>query len=159
MIVDEEHRFGVAHKERLKQLRKLVDVLTLTATPIPRTLQMAFSGMRDLSVMQTPPPDRIAVRTQVARVSEDLIREAVDRELRRGGQVFFVHNRIETIGEIADYVRRMVPSARHRRRARADVGRTRSRRPCSRSCGATSTCWCAPRSSSRASTSPTPTRS
>jgi transcription-repair coupling factor (superfamily II helicase) len=112
LIVDEEHRFGVAHKERLKQLRKLVDVLTLTATPIPRTLQMAFSGMRDLSVIQTPPPDRIAVRTQVARVSEDLIREAIDRELHRGGQVFFVHNRIETIGEIADYVRRVVPSAR-----------------------------------------------
>jgi transcription-repair coupling factor (superfamily II helicase) len=73
---------------------------------------MAFSGMRDLSVIQTPPPDRIAVRTQVARVSEDLIREAIDRELHRGGQVFFVHNRIETIGEIADYVRRVVPSAR-----------------------------------------------
>ena len=112
VIVDEEHRFGVAHKERLKQLRKLVDVLTLTATPIPRTLQMAFSGMRDLSVIQTPPPDRIAVRTQVARVSEELIREAVDRELHRGGQVFFVHNRIETIAEIADYVRRTVPNAR-----------------------------------------------
>ncbi|MFI5314304.1 MAG: transcription-repair coupling factor [Myxococcota bacterium] len=112
VIVDEEHRFGVAHKERLKQLRKLVDVLTLTATPIPRTLQMAFSGMRDLSVLQTPPPDRIAVRTQVARVAEDLIREAVDRELRRGGQVFFVHNRVETIGEIADYLQRVVPSAR-----------------------------------------------
>ena len=112
LIVDEEHRFGVAHKERLKQMRKLVDVLTLTATPIPRTLQMAFSGMRDLSVLQTPPPDRIAVRTQVARVSEELTREAVDRELHRGGQVFFVHNRIETIGEIADYLRRIVPSAR-----------------------------------------------
>ncbi len=112
LIVDEEHRFGVAHKERLKQLKKLVDVLTLTATPIPRTLQMAFSGMRDLSVLQTPPPDRIAVRTQVARVSEELIREAVDRELRRGGQVFFVHNRIETIDEIADYLRRVVPAAR-----------------------------------------------
>ena len=112
VIVDEEHRFGVAHKERLKQLRKLVDVLTLTATPIPRTLQLAFSGMRDLSVIQTPPPDRIAVRTQVARVSEDLIKEAVDRELRRGGQVFFVHNRIETIGEIADYLQRVVPNAR-----------------------------------------------
>jgi len=112
VIVDEEHRFGVADKERLKQLRKLVDVLTLTATPIPRTLQLAFSGMRDLSVLQTPPPDRIAVRTQVARVSEDLIRESIDRELRRGGQVFFVHNRVETIGEIADYLRRVVPTAR-----------------------------------------------
>jgi transcription-repair coupling factor (superfamily II helicase) len=112
LIVDEEHRFGVAHKERLKQMKKLVDVLTLTATPIPRTLQMAFSGMRDLSVLQTPPPDRIAVRTQVARVSEDLMREAVDRELRRGGQVFFVHNRIETIQANADHVKRIAPRAR-----------------------------------------------
>ncbi|HTO71781.1 MAG TPA: transcription-repair coupling factor [Myxococcota bacterium] len=112
VIVDEEHRFGVAHKERLKQLRKLVDVLTLTATPIPRTLQLAFSGMRDLSVIQTPPVDRIAVRTEVARVSEELIREAVQRELRRGGQVFFVHNRIETIAEISDYLKRVVPEAR-----------------------------------------------
>ncbi len=112
VIVDEEHRFGVAHKERLKQLRKLVDVLTLSATPIPRTLQMSFSGMRDLSVITTPPPDRTAVRTQVARVSEELIAEAVDRELRRGGQVFFVHNRIETIGEIASYLQRIVPGAR-----------------------------------------------
>ncbi len=112
VIVDEEHRFGVAHKERLKQLRKLVDVLTLSATPIPRTLQMAFSGMRDLSVIATPPPDRTAVRTQVARVSEELIAESVERELRRGGQVFFVHNRIETIVEIASYLQRILPAAR-----------------------------------------------
>jgi len=112
VIVDEEHRFGVAHKERLKQLRKLVDVLTLSATPIPRTLQMAFSGMRDLSVIATPPPDRTAVRTQVTRLSEELIREAVEREVRRGGQVFFVHNRIETIAEIAEYLQQILPSAR-----------------------------------------------
>jgi transcription-repair coupling factor (superfamily II helicase) len=112
LVVDEEHRFGVAHKERLKQLRKLVDVLTLSATPIPRTLQMAFSGMRDLSVITTPPPDRTAVRTQVARVSEELIAESVERELRRGGQVFFVHNRIETIVEIAAYLQRILPTAR-----------------------------------------------
>ncbi|MEX2205382.1 MAG: transcription-repair coupling factor [Myxococcota bacterium] len=112
VIVDEEHRFGVAHKERLKQLRKLVDVLTLSATPIPRTLQMAFSGMRDLSVIATPPPERTAVRTQVARFAEELIVEAVERELRRGGQVFFVHNRIETITEIASYLQRILPAAR-----------------------------------------------
>ena len=112
VIVDEEHRFGVAHKERLKQLRKLVDVLTLSATPIPRTLQMAFSGMRDLSVIATPPPERTAVRTQVARVSEELICEAIEREVRRGGQVFFVHNRIETIAEIAGYLQRILPAAR-----------------------------------------------
>ena len=112
IIIDEEHRFGVAHKERLKQLRKLVDVLTLSATPIPRTLQMAFSGMRDLSVMTTPPPDRIAVRTQVCRFSDEIVRDAVDRELRRGGQVFCVHNRVETIAEFGGYLQRTLPDAR-----------------------------------------------
>ncbi len=111
IIVDEEHRFGVAHKERLKQLRKLVDVLTLSATPIPRTLQMAFSGMRDLSVITTPPPDRIAVRTQVCRFSDEIIQEAVERERRRGGQVFFVHNRIETIAEFGEYLQGILPDA------------------------------------------------
>ncbi len=112
VVIDEEHRFGVAHKERLKQLRKLVDVLTLTATPIPRTLHMAFSGMRDLSVITTPPPDRVAVRTQVCRFGDEIVREAIERELRRGGQVFFVHNRVETIEEIAGYLRRLLPDAR-----------------------------------------------
>jgi transcription-repair coupling factor (superfamily II helicase) len=87
LVVDEEHRFGVGHKERIKQLRKTVDVLTLTATPIPRTLQMAFTGLRDLSVINTPPADRMAIRTQVCRFSESLIREAILREVRRGGQV------------------------------------------------------------------------
>ncbi len=112
VIVDEEHRFGVAHKERLKQLRKLVDVLTLSATPIPRTLQLAFSGMRDLSLITTPPPDRTAIRTQVCRASDEIIREAVDREMRRGGQVFFVHNRVETIYEYGAYLQRVLPTAR-----------------------------------------------
>ncbi len=112
LIVDEEHRFGVAHKERLKQMRKLVDVLTLSATPIPRTLQLAFSEMRDLSLITTPPPDRTSVRTQVCRQSEEIIREAVDRELRRGGQVFFVHNRVETINEFGGYLGRMLPDAK-----------------------------------------------
>jgi transcription-repair coupling factor (superfamily II helicase) len=112
LIVDEEHRFGVAHKERIKRLRKSVDVLTLTATPIPRTLQMAFTGLRDLSVIHTPPADRLAIRTQVARWSESLIREAVLRELRRGGQVFFVHNRVHSIGDVADLLGRIVPEAR-----------------------------------------------
>jgi transcription-repair coupling factor (superfamily II helicase) len=112
LVIDEEHRFGVVHKERLKQLRKLVDTLTLTATPIPRTLHMALSGMRDLSVIATPPPDRIAVRTQVARMSDEMVTEAIQRELRRGGQVFFVHNRVETIGEIGEYVQGLVPEAR-----------------------------------------------
>ncbi len=111
LIVDEEHRFGVVHKERLKQLRKLIDVLTLSATPIPRTLHMALSGMRDLSVIGTPPPDRIAIRTQLCRRSDEIVREAIQRELRRGGQVFVVHNRIETIQEFGEYLRSVVPEA------------------------------------------------
>lgn len=112
LIIDEEHRFGVAQKERLKQLRKLVDVLTLSATPIPRTLHMALSGMRDLSVINTPPPDRISIRTQVCRLSDEIVREAIHRELRRGGQVFVVHNRVETIDEFAEYLRGVVPDVR-----------------------------------------------
>ncbi len=114
LIIDEEHRFGVAHKERLKQLRKLIDVLTLSATPIPRTLHMALTGMRDLSVIGTAPPDRMAIRTQVCRLSDEIVREAIQRELRRGGQIFVVHNRIETIGEFAEYLRGVVPEARIR---------------------------------------------
>jgi transcription-repair coupling factor (superfamily II helicase) len=112
IVVDEEHRFGVVHKERLKQLRKLVDVLTLSATPIPRTLQMALSGMRDLSVMMTPPPDRVAIRSEVCRLSDDVLRDAIHRELDRAGQVFVVHNRVETIDEFSSYVRTLVPNAR-----------------------------------------------
>ncbi len=112
LVVDEEHRFGVTHKERIKQLRTAVDVLTLTATPIPRTLQMAFSGLRDLSVIQTPPPDRLSIRTQVARFDEVLIREAILREVRRGGQAFFVHNRVHSIEAIAELLRRIMPEVR-----------------------------------------------
>jgi len=112
LVVDEEHRFGVAHKERLKQLKKTVDVVTLTATPIPRTLQLAFAGLRDLSVIDTPPADRLAIRTQVCNFSDALIREAILRELRRGGQVFFVHNRVQTIGTFADWLRKTVPEAK-----------------------------------------------
>ena len=112
LVVDEEHRFGVAHKERIKQMRKAVDVLTLTATPIPRTLQMAFTGLRDLSVINTPPADRLAIRTQVCRFSEDLVREAILREVRRGGQIFYVHNRVQTIGPVAEMLKRIVPEAK-----------------------------------------------
>jgi transcription-repair coupling factor (superfamily II helicase) len=112
LVVDEEHRFGVAHKERIKKLKETVDVLTLTATPIPRTLQMAFAGLRDLSTIQTPPPDRIAVRTQVTRFDEALIREAILREVRRGGQVYFVHNRVRTIGSLAELLAKLVPEVR-----------------------------------------------
>ena len=112
LVIDEEHRFGVADKERIKRLRKTVDVLTLTATPIPRTLQLAFAGLRDLSVIHTPPADRLSIRTQVARWSESLIREAILREVRRGGQVFFVHNRVHSIGEVAEMLARVVPEVR-----------------------------------------------
>ena len=112
IIVDEEHRFGVSHKERLKQMRKHVDVLTLTATPIPRTLHMSISGIRDLSIINTPPEDRLAIKTIVAMFDDDLIRDAIMRELVRGGQVFFVHNRVQSIGAMADYLRRLVPEAR-----------------------------------------------
>jgi transcription-repair coupling factor (superfamily II helicase) len=112
LIIDEEHRFGVADKERIKRMRKLVDVLTLTATPIPRTLHMAMLGIRDLSVIQTPPPDRQSVRTFVAHFDDALLREVMLRELNRGGQVFFVHNRVENIDYLARHVRAIVPEAR-----------------------------------------------
>ncbi len=112
LVVDEEQRFGVVHKERIKQLRKHVDVLTLTATPIPRTLQMAVGGLRDLSLITTPPADRRAVRTVVSRFDEQLVREAVERELARGGQVFYVYNRVEGIYERAQRLQGLVPQAR-----------------------------------------------
>jgi transcription-repair coupling factor (superfamily II helicase) len=111
LVIDEEHRFGVAHKERIKQMRTLVDVLTLSATPIPRTLQMSLLSIRDLSVIETPPIDRLAIRTYVTRYDEGLIREAILRELGRGGQVFFVHNRVETIEMRARRLREAVPEA------------------------------------------------
>jgi len=112
VVVDEEHRFGVSHKERLKRLRSQVDVLTLSATPIPRTLNMGLSGVRDLSVIETPPADRLAVRTTLARFDDDVLREALQRELNRGGQVYFVHNRVQSIAGMADHVRRLAPGAR-----------------------------------------------
>jgi transcription-repair coupling factor (superfamily II helicase) len=112
LIVDEEQRFGVAHKERLKKFRAVVDIMTLTATPIPRTLYMSLMGIRDLSIIDTPPVDRLAIKTQVARFNEELIREAVMRELRRGGQVFFVHNRVQSIGAMAEHLQRIVPEAK-----------------------------------------------
>ena len=112
IVVDEEQRFGVTHKEKLKKLRKQVDVLTLTATPIPRTLHMSLMGIRDLSVINTPPEDRLAIKTFVNKFSDDIIKEAVERELRRGGQVFFVHNRVESIGTMADHLHALVPDAK-----------------------------------------------
>jgi transcription-repair coupling factor (superfamily II helicase) len=112
VVIDEEQRFGVAHKERLKQLKKRVDVLTLSATPIPRTLNMSLSGIRDMSLIETPPRDRLAIQTQVVQFSENVVKSAVELELARGGQVFFIHNRVETIDTIAALVQRLVPRAR-----------------------------------------------
>src|SRR5208337_571125 len=112
LVIDEEHRFGVADKERIKKLKKLVPVLTMTATPIPRTLHMAMLGIRDLSVIQTPPPDRQAIRTFVAHFDDATIRDSILRELNRGGQVFFVHNRVENIDYMAAHLRSLVPEAK-----------------------------------------------
>jgi len=111
VIVDEEHRFGVRDKERLKQLRAEVDTLTLTATPIPRTLNMALGGLRDLSLITTPPAERVAIETFVCEWSDSLVREALLREIRRGGQAYFVHNKIETIERLAERVRSLAPEA------------------------------------------------
>jgi transcription-repair coupling factor (superfamily II helicase) len=112
VIVDEEQRFGVRHKERLKQLRAEVDVLTLTATPIPRTLHMAMAGIRDLSVIDTPPEDRVPIKTYVQPTNDNLIREAILREIERDGQVYFVHNRVHSIYHVADHLKALVPEAR-----------------------------------------------
>jgi len=112
LIVDEEQRFGVRHKERLKQLRKEIDVLAMSATPIPRTLHMSLVGLRDMSVIETPPKDRMAIQTVVAKFDEKIIRSAIEVELERGGQVYFVHNRVESIYEIASRIQELVPGAR-----------------------------------------------
>jgi transcription-repair coupling factor (superfamily II helicase) len=112
LVVDEEQRFGVRHKERLKQLRKEIDVLAMSATPIPRTLHMSLVGLRDMSVIETPPKDRMAIQTVVAKFDEKIIRSAIEVELERGGQVYFVHNRVETIYEIASRIQELVPGAR-----------------------------------------------
>ena len=111
VIIDEEQRFGVAHKERLKQMRHEVDVLTLTATPIPRTLHLSLAGIRDMSTIETPPDERLPIKTYVSEFSDDLIREAVRREIDRQGQVYFLHNRVYNIDYMAGYVRRLVPEA------------------------------------------------
>lgn len=112
VVIDEEHRFGVEHKERLKTFRTNTHVLTLTATPIPRTLQMSLSGLRDISLINTAPINRLPIRTYVSKFDEDLIRRAIETELSRGGQVFFVHNRVQSIFSIADKIKKLVPRAR-----------------------------------------------
>jgi transcription-repair coupling factor (superfamily II helicase) len=112
VVIDEEQRFGVLHKEKFKQIRRLVDVLTLSATPIPRTLYLALTGARDMSTIETPPQDRLPVETIVAQYDERLIRDAIQRELNRGGQVFFLHNRVNTIDVMAQKLRGLLPDAR-----------------------------------------------
>lgn len=112
VVVDEEQRFGVSHKEKLKHWKKKVDVLTLSATPIPRTLNMSLLGMRDMSVIETPPRDRLAINTQVVQFSESVIRSAIELELSRNGQIFFIHNRVESIEPIAALIQKIVPNAR-----------------------------------------------
>ena len=112
LIVDEEQRFGVRHKERLKQIKKNVDVLTLSATPIPRTLHMSFAGLRDLSIIQTPPKDRLAIHTVISAYSDQVVETAIGREIERGGQVYFIHNRVESIWAMASRIQELVPNAR-----------------------------------------------
>ncbi len=110
LIIDEEQRFGVRHKEKMKRLRALVDVLTMTATPIPRTLYMALVGIKDISVINTPPKNRLSVQTRLVPFDKDIIKQAIERELNRGGQVFFLHNRVQTISKRADWLRKIVSS-------------------------------------------------
>ncbi len=112
LVVDEEQRFGVTHKERIKQMKKNVDVLTMTATPIPRTLHMSLSGIRDMSLIDDPPEGRMAIKTFVKEYDDELVREVILRELDRGGQIYFLHNRVESITHIAEKIRRLVPTAR-----------------------------------------------
>src|SRR5207247_1808380 len=112
LVVDEEQRFGVAHKEKIKQLKKKVDVLTMSATPIPRTLNMSLVGIRDMSIIETPPKDRLSIQTNVVKFDPQVIGRAIRNEMARGGQVYVVHNRVESIFSIGDLVQRLVPEAR-----------------------------------------------
>ena len=158
LIVDEEQRFGVKQKELMRQLRLKVDVLSLSATPIPRTLQMSLAGLRDISVIETPPEGRRPVKTYVGDYDDDLVAKAIKRELARGGQAFFLHNRVETIDETAERVRALVPDARvlvaHGQMAEGELEKVMLELPARRR----ATCSCAPRSSSRGSTSRARTR-
>ena len=111
LIIDEEQRFGVTHKEKIKQLRENVDVLTLTATPIPRTLHMSLIGIRDMSVLEEAPRERVPIQTYVMEYNEEMVREAISRELARGGQVYYVYNRVNTIVEMTNTIAKLVPEA------------------------------------------------
>ncbi len=111
LIIDEEQRFGVAHKEKIKKLKENIDVLTLTATPIPRTLHMSLVGIRDMSVLEEPPVDRMPIQTYVMEYNDEMVREAINRELSRGGQVYYVYNRVSNIDEVANHIASLVPEA------------------------------------------------
>ena len=128
VIVDEEQRFGVRQKELLRQLKLQVDVVSLSATPIPRTLQMSLTGIRDISVIETPPRGRHEVRTYIGEYRDDLVRAAIEKEIARDGQVFYLHNRVETIDQAAEQVRDLVPARPHRRGSRPDARARSSRR-------------------------------
>ena len=159
VILDEEQRFGVAQKELIRSLRLEVDVLALSATPIPRTLHMSLSGLRDISVIETPPEGRRPIRTTVGEYDEELITTALVREVERGGQAFYLHNRVETIEEAAQKLQQLCPKLRVHRRAREDA-RARARGEDARvPRAATRTCSSRRRSSSRGSTSRRRTRS
>ena len=157
VIIDEEHRFGVQQKERLKALRAEVDMLNLTATPIPRTLNMAMGHLRDLSIIATPPARRLSVKTFVRQRDEAMVKEAILREVLRGGQVYFLHNDVATIEKTAEDLRQLIPEAR----VGVAHGQMRERASWNRSCRTSitsaSTCWCAPPLSKPASTFPAPT--
>ena len=157
MIIDEEQRFGVAQKERLKQFRKNIHVLAMSATPVPRTLQLSIAGVRDLSLIETPPKDRMAIETQIVPYNKELIKEAIEAELERGGQVYYVYNQVDSIERMSSIAARADSRPAHHHRPRAD-GRARARRAaCTPSPRTSTTCWW-PRPSSRTgSTSPTST--
>ena len=159
VIIDEEQRFGVLHKERFKQLRATVDVLTLTATPIPRTLYLALAGARDMSTIETPPQDRLPVETIVAQYDERTVRDAIQRELNRGGQVFYLHNRVLDIEAVGHALARAGSPGAHRHRPRPDGTATNWRKSWPDSSTAEPTCCFPPPSSRAAWTSPTPTPS
>src|SRR5207247_2227373 len=137
----EEQRFGVAHKEKIKQLRKRVDVLTMTATPIPRTLNMSLAGIRDMSIIETPPKDRLAIQTNVVKFDQALITRATRTELERAGQIYFVHNRVESIYSLGNLLQRLVPGVGSQGNWGAASGWRRS----TWKAAAPATCWAASR--------------
>ena len=157
VVVDEEQRFGVEHKETLKKLRTNVDVLAMSATPIPRTLEMAVTGIREMSTLATPPEERHPVLTYVGAYEEKQITAAIRRELLREGQVFYVHNKVQSIERAASRLRELVPEARIAT-AHGQMGEHAWSRSSWTSGRSGSTCWSARRSSRPAWTSPTPTR-